>query len=340
MIRRSFVLGAASASLALAGCGGGGSSTPAPTPTPTATASPSPTPSPTYAAFPLAAAQEFGTINAFTSFTGDLATGPVALGPAGTEIGSTRFRLAILADPTAATTALPQVVRENTEERRFVSSELTTAPATTVPEYVFSTAPTAAGQFTNAVFLNNTVATKVTTDAGLALTRVSYAGWTRADAPTTTAPILPLTTRITYGVFGYPTVSTDFPTSGTATYSARIGGRAVQVTGATGVIAKLGGTVTITVNFATGLVTVTANVTTIDAGGVETPYGSFTGNGAMAAGATQFTGSFGPASPIPGTFAGSFFGSQAEQIGVTVSGSGTVGGTDTRLVAAVVGKKI
>jgi hypothetical protein len=337
MIRRSFVLGAASVSLALAACSGGGSDpSPSPTPSPTSSPSPTPTASPTYTAFPLAAAQEFGTINAFTSFTGELATGPVVLGPAGTEIGSTRFRLAILADPTAASTAVPQVVRENTEETRFVAADLTVPPATAVNEYVFATTPTAAGAFSTAVFLNNTVATKVTADAGLALTRVSYAGWTRADAP---AAPTPRTTRITYGVWGYPTISTDFPTSGTVTYSARIGGRAVQVTGATGAITNLGGTVTITVNFATGLVTVTANVTTIGAGGVETPYGSFSGNGAMASGATQFTGSFGPTSPIPGTFAGSFFGSQAEQIGITVSGSGTVGAADTRLVAAVVGKK-
>jgi hypothetical protein len=339
MIRRSFVLGAASVSLALAGCGGGGSSDPTPTPTPTSTATPSPTPV-SYSSFPLTTNTEFGTVNAFTTFTGNLATGPITLGPAGTEIGSTRFRLAALADPTIASTATggtPMVVRENLEEGRFNKDQLVTPPATTVPEFAFAnTTVFKNGTETTilssrAEFLNNTVKDKVTTDAGLALTRVSYTAWVRSDSATGE-------TRITYGAWGYPTVGSDMPTN-TATYSARIAGRVVGVTGGTGAITKLGGTVTITVNFGTGLVTVTANVTTIGAGGAETPYGTFSGNGAIASGATQFTGSFGPTSPVPGTFAGAFFGSQGEQLGITFAGSGTVGGTASNLVGVVVGKK-
>ena len=49
-------------------------------------------------------------------------------------------------------------------------------------------------------------------------------------------------------------------------------------------MAKLAGTVTTSVNYATGLVTVTLNLTQ---GGVA--YGTFTGQGAITAGNNQFT---------------------------------------------------
>ena len=343
MIRRSIVLSAAAVTLALGGCSGSSSPTPTPTPTPP----PTPTPTPTYSSFPVTAATEFGTIDAFTSWTGDLAAGPVTLGAAGTESSGTRFRLAMQPDPTAATSALPVVVLENTEVTggRFDSTMLTTPPSTTNNEYIFNytfTAPLTAGQFSTAEFLNNTTnnttTAKITTDSLFStLTRVSYAGWIRGDSTTAGH-------RISYGTWGYPTIAGttsttgDMPTTGTATYTAKLAGRAVGVTGGTGTLSKLGGTVTITVNFATGLVSFTANVTTV-AGGVETPYGTYSGTGALGAGAVQFIGSFGTSSPIPGTIAGSFYGSQGEQIGITFAGSGTIGATDTRIVGAIVGKK-
>jgi hypothetical protein len=288
------------------------------------------------------AATEFGTINSFFSFTGDLATGPVTLGAAGSEAGTTRFRAAVIADPATASTATggtPVVVHENTEEGRYAAADLVVAPATTVDEYVFNnTKVTKSGTDTTVVssrseFLNNITATKVTATPALALTRTSYTGWIRTDTGANAQ------TRVTYGVWGYPTVASDMLTTGSATYTARIAGRVVGVAaGGTGTLTRLGGTVTITVNWATGLVTITANVTTVT-GGVETPYGTFTGNGAIAAGATQFSGSFGPASPIPGTFNGTFFGPQGSEIGVAFAGSGTVGALDTRLAGVVVGKK-
>jgi hypothetical protein len=340
MIRRSFVLSAAAMSLTLAGCGSNSptpSPTPTPSPSPTATASPTPV---SYSTFPLTAATEFGTINAFLSYTGDPAVGPVVLGVSGTESGSTRFRLAALPDPTVLTVAAPQVVRENTEEGRYIApAELIVPPATGVTEYVFNNtlvtkatvATTVAGS--RAEFLNNTVAGKVTSDPALALLRVSYAGWIRDDSAAGNH-------RITYGVWGYPTVATDMPTTGTVTYSARIAGRTVGVVAAgTGSVQRLGGTVTVTINFATGAASVTANVTTVGAGGAESPYGTFSGTGAIASGATQFTGAFGPTSPIPGTFTGALFGPQGAEIGISFAASGNVGATDTRLVGVVVGKK-
>ncbi|MCW3848937.1 transferrin-binding protein-like solute binding protein [Sphingomonas sp. LB-2] len=337
MIRRSFVFKGAALSLAmaLAACSGSDPSpTPSPTPTPTPTTTPTPTPV-SYSSFPLTAATEFGSINAYTSYTGDPSgAGTLVLGPSGVEGPSTRFRLAVLVDPTtASTTGSQQVVRENVEESRFVNADLTagTPPATGVTEFAFVQNGTTAGQTSRAEFLNNTVKDKVTTDAGLALTRTSYTGWLRADSTAGAH-------RITYGAWGYPTVGTDMPTTGSATYTARVAGRAVTG-GAGGTVVRLGGTVAVTVNWATGGVTFTANVTTVAAGGAETPFGTYTGVGSIAAGATTFTGNFGAGSPIPGSLLGAFFGPQGSELGITFSGAGTIGGTDTRIVGAIVGKK-
>lgn len=332
MIRRSFVMGAAALSMALSGCGG--SDSPSPTPSPSPSPSPSPTPTPiSYGSFPVTAALEVASLTAYTSYTGDLAAGPAVLGAAGTEGLSDRVRMTLLADPAAATTAVPFVVRENTEETRFVGTELTTPPATGVIEYVFRNVTAATpGKYSQIELQNNTIKDKITTDAGLALSRVSYANWIRGDSTTGQ-------TRITTSVFGYYTLPGDVPTTGTATYSARIGGKIVRVgAGGTGTLAPLRGTVTITVNFATGQVTTTLNATVV-VGGVETPYGTFSGTGAIPVGGQSFSGSFGPTSPIPGTFQGRFYGSQGEQIGITFAGLGTVGADDTRVVGAIVGKK-
>lgn len=346
MIRRKYVLGAAAISFALASCGGGSSSpSPSPSPSPTSTATATPTPV-SYSAFPLTAATEFGTIDAFTTFDGDLAGAtPITLNAAGTESGSTRFRVAALPDPTVASTdtgGTPVVVHENTEESRYNKDQLTVAPATGVKEFVFNnTTITLNGTattvpFSTAEFLNNTVKDKVTSDTGLALTETSYTGWYRADSAAGQK-------RITYGAWGYPTVASDMPTTGTATYTARIVGRAVRAAAAGGLVNKLGGTVTINVNFATGFVTFTANVTLIGTGGAETAFGTFTGSGAYASGSTQFSGSFDASSPLSGSISGTFFGSHGAEIGIAygVSGNTTESAVvyPTRAVGLMVGKK-
>ncbi|MDF7775049.1 hypothetical protein P1X14_07315 [Sphingomonas sp. AOB5] len=334
MIRRSFVMSAAAlsmASMALAGCGSSGN-TPTPTPSPTPTPTPTPTPV-SYGNFPVTAPLEVASVSASTSFTGDLAVGPVTLGATGTEGLSSRLSMTMQADPAATTTAAPHVVRENTEETRFVAADLLTAPATGVIEYVFRNVTAATpGKYSQLELQNNTIKDKVTTDTGLNQSRVSYANWIRADSLTGQ-------TRISTSVFGYYTLAGDVPTTGTATYSARIGGKIVRVgAGGTGTLAPLRGTVTITVNFATGEVTATLN-TTVVVGGTETAYGTFTGTGAIPTGAQSFSGSFGPTSPIPGTFQGRFYGTQGEQIGIAFAGLGSVGGFDTRVVGGIVGKK-
>lgn len=326
MIRRSILIASTAVALTVAGCGG---NDPSPTPTPSPSASTSPSPSPiSYSSLPLTAATEVFTVSAATSYTGDVA-GPVTLGTAGTDAFSNRVRLALQSTVTSAMTA-ENVVRENTEESRFTGADLLTAPATTVTEYVFreTTAPTTPGQFTQLELLNNTVTATpsvVTSDPLLGtLTRVSYGAWWRGES---TAGVK----KVTYGTFGYPTVPSDMPTTGTVNYTMRVAGRVVisPAAGASAV-AKLDGTVTTSINYATGLVTVTLNLTQ---GGAA--YGTFTGTGAIAAGNNQFTGSFGPGSTAGGTFQGLAYGPQAAELGISFA----ITGTDSRAVGVLVGKK-
>ncbi|HEX8302901.1 hypothetical protein [Sphingomonas sp.] len=328
MIRRHIFMSAAAATVMLSSCNGGGDASPTPTPTPTGTATPTPTPtgSPTYAAFPLAAAAEFFTLNASTSYTGDPATSAVTLGVAGTESFSDRVRLATSNAPTTGT----YVFREATEETRFAAVAPTTPSAAANTEFVFrSDSTTTAGQFSQLEFLNNVVPGSVTSDALLgSLTRVSYGTWFRGDSTAGAK-------RLTYGVFGYGTVASDLPTTGTQAYTARVTGRVVRSAAGATAVNRIGGTVTVSVNFSTGLVDLVFNLTQTTAGGVTSAYANFAAQGARPVGQFQFNGSFTSGAPLSGTFTGAFFGSAGAEIGITFAGSSA---TD-RLVGNVVGKK-
>lgn len=327
MIRRSALIASAVAVLAVAGCNSGDDATPSPTPTPTPTPSSSATP--TYSAFPLTAAAELFAVSASMNYTGDPAAGPVTLGPAGTDGFSNRVRFALQNTATTSQTA-ETVVRENTEESRFTGADLLTAPAAGVTEYVYreSTAPTTAGAFTQLDLLNNTISGSVTSDTALALTRSTYGGWWRGES---TAGIK----RVTYATLGYPTVASDMPTTGSVTYTVRVAGRSVvSPTAGASSVDKLSGTATLTINYATGLVSLSM---TLNRG--ATAYGTFTGTGAIAAGNTQFTGSFGAGSAAGGTFQGLAYGPQAAEIGITFAITGTIPAGETRAVGVVIGRK-
>ncbi|MFZ5747504.1 MAG: transferrin-binding protein-like solute binding protein [Pseudomonadota bacterium] len=327
MIRRRLILGTVFATLAISSCDGGSDTSPTPTPTPTSSPTPTPTPTPTYAALPLSSATQFYTVNAFTTYTGDPASGPLTLGAAATESRTDRVSLAISTDYSAG----EYVINENGEETRFKSTNKLVEPATTVTEYSFRTTGDS-GAFSQLELLNNTLSGKVTTDTALALTTVSYSAWWRATSTTGQK-------RITYSHFGYPTYSGDLPTTGTATYTSRVTGRLVSTTAAAGSVAQVGGTVTLSVNFATGIVTLTLNLTQNNPGGGTTAYGTMTGQAAFAVGSTQFTGSFGSGSILSGTFNGGFYGLQGKEIAISFAGSGTNSGADQRLVGVLVGAK-
>ncbi|WP_066799062.1 transferrin-binding protein-like solute binding protein [Sphingomonas soli] len=324
MIRRHIFMSAAAATVMLSSCSGNDTKT-SPTPTPTATPTPTPTASPTYAALPLSGAAEFMTINATTNFTGDIGAGAVTLGAAATEQRTDRVRLATSNVVSTGTF----VFREASEETRFASATPTTPSAAANTEFVFrSDDTTTAGKFSQIEFLNNVIPTTVTSEPLFAsLTQLSYGNWYRGDSTAGQK-------RLTYTVFGYPTVLTDMPTSGTQAYTARVVGRIVNNAGATTVVNRIGGTVTLSVNFSTGVVNLTLDLTQTATGGATTPYATLTASGAIPAGQNQFTGSI-TGGPLTGTIAGGFFGSQGSQIGLTFAGSGT----NIRLVGDVVGKK-
>lgn len=331
MIRRHMIMSAAAATIALSSCSGDKDS-PTPTPTSTATPTPTPTASPSYVALPLAAATEFFTFNAETSYTGDPATSAVTLGPIITETFTNRVRLAT----TNAYTTGEFVVRSNTEESRYTNANLSTPPVATNTEFVYSTTDTATpGKFTRSEFLNNLLPATpsvVTTDPLFSqLNRVSYVSWQRGDSTAGQK-------RLTYATFGYGTAGSDMPKTGTSSYTTKVVGRVVSTSGATTTINRVAGTVTFTINFTTGAVDATL-VLTQGATGTEAAYTTVTLSGGIPAGQNQFSGAFGAGGPLTGTFTGGCFGSQCEEIGVTFAAQGTVGGAQQRLIGVIVGQK-
>lgn len=340
MIRRYVILGSAAAAAALASCSGGGDSSPTPTPTASGSATPTPTPTATYTAFPLTAAAEFNTLNATTNYTGDPATGAVTLGVTATETFTSRVKLAATADLTNGTF----VMDEAAEESRFAGTNVITTAAPTVTEFVYRSVSTAtgaaAGNFSQLEVLNNigtrtsgTTTGVVTSDSLLSqLTVLSYANWWRGDSTTGQK-------RLTYSIWGYPTLSYDMPTTGSATYTARVVGRSVSVANGATTLVRVGGTATVTVNFATGLVTTAMNLTTLPSGGAETAYVTLNAQGAIPIGQNQFSGSLVSGGAATGTIAGAFYGSKGVNLGVVFGASGTINGADTRIVGEVVGVK-
>lgn len=336
MIRRYVIVGAAATAAVLSSCSGGGNSSPTPTPTPTSSGTPTPTPTPTasYTAFPLAAAAEFNTLNATTSYTGDPATGAVTLGVTSTETLTNRVKLAATTDLTNGTF----VMDEAAEESRFTGTNVTTTAAPTVTEFVYRSVSTAtaaqAGNFSQLEVLNNIGAATVETSDSLlkSLSVLSYANWWRGDSTAGQK-------RLTYSIWGYTTLGFDMPTTGTASYTTRIVGRAVSVANSATTLNRLGGTATVTVNFATGLVSTTLNLTTVPTSGAETAYVTLNAQGAIPIGQNQFSGSFASGAPVTGTIAGAFYGAKGVNMGIVFGASGTINGADTRIVGEVVGVK-
>lgn len=324
MIRRSILIASTAVALTVAGCGGNDAD-PSPTPSPTPTPSPSASATPTYSKLPLTGPAEVFTVSAAMSYTGDIA-GPVTLGTAGTDGFSNRVRLALQSTITGTMTT-EEVVRENTEEARFTGADLLTGPTPAAVEYVFreTATPDPAGEFSQLELLNNTIDAQVTSDTNLARPYVSYAAWWRGDSTAGAK-------RVTYGTFGYPTVPTDMPVTGSSSYIARVTGRVVTspAAGASSV-QKLSGTVTLLLNYATGLVNLTLTLTKEDG----SAYGTYTGTGAIAAGNNQFTGSFGPGSPAGGTFQGLAYGPKATEVGITFA----ITGSNNRAVGVVIGRQ-
>jgi hypothetical protein len=115
-----------------------------------------------------------------------------------------------------------------------------------------------------------------------------------------------------YHLFGYPTVTSDMPTSGTATYSAAVFGD-ITSQAQNDPITSFTGSGTFTANFGSGTVSTTLTLPIAFPGSTSSTY---SGGGAISANefAGQFTSSNDPHFS-KGDFAGGFFGPRAQEMG-------------------------
>jgi len=112
---------------------------------------------------------------------------------------------------------------------------------------------------------------------------------------------------------GAPTIASDMPKAGTASYAVTVGGTAVVPNGAGGATANpLNGaaTGTFSANFATGAITNSVHLLST----TGTDFGTFNGTGTIASASPGFSGTF--AGTTTSTFSGAFFGPQATEMGM------------------------
>lgn len=147
-------------------------------------------------------------------------------------------------------------------------------------------------------------------------TTLSYAlfgGWVQSTASGSTH-------RLAVG--GSPTLASDMPKTGSATYTVPgVGGSA----SANGASYSLNGssTATFSANFGAGTVATTLDLAgTPQGGGAVSSFGSFTGTGTIAASSPGFSGTL-TGTPANGVFAGAFFGPQAAEMALSYYLSGT-----------------
>lgn len=121
-----------------------------------------------------------------------------------------------------------------------------------------------------------------------------------------------------FAVSGVPTISSDMPKSGTATYQTAVGG---TVFTGPGVIYSLqnNSTASFSANFGAGTVATTLN---LSGGGLNqqpVDFGSYSGTGTITSGGPGFSGTLASVTGNPisatGEFSGAFFGPQATEMG-------------------------
>ncbi|MCP5386437.1 MAG: hypothetical protein H6916_06420 [Novosphingobium sp.] len=113
-------------------------------------------------------------------------------------------------------------------------------------------------------------------------------------------------------VGGMPTIASDMPKTGTATYSAETAGSIVS--GGVQYDTTTASTATFSANFGTGAISTSLHLIAAPVGSsAATDFGTFNGTGAIAAGSSAFSGTF-AGTTGPG-FVGSFFGPQGAEMG-------------------------
>lgn len=138
-------------------------------------------------------------------------------------------------------------------------------------------------------------------------------------------------------VFGVQTLASDVPTTGTASYTGQAGGTAALATG--GAPVRVGGTSTLTADFATGAIT-TAFSLAYSTAGVTTALDILSGTGSIGANKPGFAGTLIGSGNVTGNFTGAFFGPQATEFGYDyIIGGTTAVGVGFTSVGAAFGKK-
>ena len=135
-----------------------------------------------------------------------------------------------------------------------------------------------------------------------------------------------IATRLIYAVGGFETQRSDLPKTGTASYSSFVTGTAIE----SGAGRDVGGSATITADFDKASVN-TALALTADGQSI----GTFNGVAPIEAATSHFKGDLTASGAAQGTFAGSFFGPQATEVGYTYRVQTSIGTVD----GGAVGKK-
>lgn len=228
-------------------------------------------------------------------------------GPAGFSNAST---LAIGSGVTVAYTAASDTYRLTAPD----GSNVTFDPSNAQPPQPGSTAQVwvkTVGTTRDQFFLS------IPTVSGVPLSYTVVGSWGRFDTTNNTGIV-----RLAVG--GAPTLASDMPKTGTATYSTATGGSAV----ATGVSVPYtltgNSTSTFSANFGTGALTssLTLAGTPASGGGAVTNFGTYNGTGAIAASGPGFTGTLTGAGAT-GLYSGAFFGPKALEMGYEWSLTGS-----------------
>lgn len=162
--------------------------------------------------------------------------------------------------------------------------------------------------------------------SGVPLSYTILGSWGRIDTTTNTG-----TFRLAVG--GSPTLATDMPRTGSATYSAGTGG--TMVSSGTAYNLQGNSTMTFSANFAANSVTTAltlAGTPLPSPSGPVTSFGTFNGTGTISSTGSGFTGTL-TGTGATGLFSGGFFGPQALEMamawylnGATISGAGLAAG--------------
>jgi hypothetical protein len=140
---------------------------------------------------------------------------------------------------------------------------------------------------------------------GVNLSYTLVGTWSRLDTITNLA-------QGQIAVGGIPTIASDMPKTGTASYD--VDGTGAYVTSSAVLYGGALADSTFSANFATGVLSTTLHmVGTPQAGGAAVDFGTATGSGSITSGTSAFTGSLSVADRT-GAFAGSFFGPQAVEM--------------------------